>query len=152
MPGSRRNTMEDFFNRFTIVDDEDSCWPWFRINHSHGYGQFLYEGKMYYAHVFSFIHLKNDGEPLPLGVKVCHTCDTPSCVRPSHLFKGSHKENMEDMTRKERNTQKLMASMVLDIRAEYSQRILSQREIARIYGISQTMIGYIVRREQWTHI
>lgn len=40
--------------------------------------------------------------PIPAGQQVLHRCDDPACVRPSHLFLGTQRDNMEDMIRKGR--------------------------------------------------
>jgi hypothetical protein len=58
------------------------------------------------------------GAPVPPGMEVCHTCDTPACTRNDdegfyvvagkvlprrgHLFLGTHADNMADMCAKGR--------------------------------------------------
>lgn len=47
---------------------------------------------------------------------------------------------------------KLTEAQVLEIRATYSAGGISQKKLAARYGVTQPLIGYIVRRELWKHI
>lgn len=80
------------------VKKTKSCWNWIG-SVSRGRGQINIGGKIRFASRVSWtIH---EGR-IPRGKKVLHRCDNPLCVRPSHLFLGSHYENMMDMQRKGR--------------------------------------------------
>lgn len=85
------------FWRSVDKTDADGCWLWRCV--SGKYGQFTVNGRNIGAHRASWaMHFG----PIPDGVFVCHRCDNPRCVRPDHLFLGTHGDNMADMVAKGR--------------------------------------------------
>lgn len=40
--------------------------------------------------------------PVADGMEACHTCDVGICIRPEHLFEGTHADNMADANDKGR--------------------------------------------------
>ena len=40
--------------------------------------------------------------PIPQGLVVCHICDNRGCINVDHMFIGTQKDNLQDMTDKGR--------------------------------------------------
>lgn len=76
------------------------CWVWTGGRTAAGYGETFYIGKVSYVHRISLE--RKLGRLLAKGEKSCHSCDNPPCLRPTHLFVGTHTENMRDMLAKGR--------------------------------------------------
>lgn len=97
------------------------------------------------------------GRPLHRGMCACHRCDNPSCVRATHLFEGTHAENMADMRAKGRSRRsdgesnvraKLTAEDVAKIRERLSSGA-SRREIGVEFGVSTSTIYDIYNGRSW---
>ena len=83
-----------------MCDLHTRCWLWTAACNQAGYGRVGSGGRGHamQAHRASWlIHHRS----LP-DLDVLHTCDTPSCVRPDHLFLGTDYTNQRDMMRKGR--------------------------------------------------
>jgi predicted XRE-type DNA-binding protein len=98
---------------------------------------------------------------IPPGMFVCHKCDNPACVNPSHLFLGTPQDNITDRNSKNRQARlkgslhgqaKLNEEKVLEIKQLLAENILSQREIAKLYGVSQRIILNIKKGRAWIHV
>lgn len=101
MPGPKPRPLADRF--WEKVDRGEECWTWkpeFSRNPG-GYGMFTpRHGARVGAHRISW-ELANG--PIPPGMFVLHHCDNPPCVRPDHLWLGTHLDNMADMKAKGRS-------------------------------------------------
>jgi len=97
----RRPLAERFWEK---VDrrTSDECWPWLgsKSSYERPYGQIWVAGATRRAHAVAWeLH---HGHPIPEGFEACHSCDSPSCANPAHIFLGTHRENMLDAARKKR--------------------------------------------------
>ncbi len=127
------------------------CWEWEGATAWSGYGLVCRPGgKLHWrAHRVAWTIYNGDIDPEEL--LVCHDCDNPPCVRPDHLFLGTHKDNMMDAAVKGRLYTKLTPDQVREIRALCAQGI-GRNEIARTYGVSGTLIRYIKEKVWWQHV
>lgn len=125
----------------------DGCWEWTASTHKFGYGQLFVEWKArpLQAHRVSWeLHF---GE-IPKGKHVLHKCDNPLCVRPDHLFLGTHEDNLSDMNRKGRHFSKLPIEAVISLR----DGSMSPKEASKKFGV-HPRYGYLVkRRTTWNGI
>lgn len=95
-------TVEERFNEKWMPEPNSVCWLWTATANTQGYGGFMLNGKREHAQRVAWF-LKH-GQMPPLGIDVCHRCDTPSCVNPDHLFLGTRRDNMRDAIAKGRKT------------------------------------------------
>src|SRR5262245_32547225 len=75
------------------------CWLWAGSTNNCGYGYVTYGGGLEGVHRISW-ELQHG--PIPNGLWICHRCDRPGCLRPSHLFIGTPADNVADMVAKGR--------------------------------------------------
>jgi len=148
-------TPESRFWKF--VAKTSDCWVWTGGKNRDGYGSFKIRGVYIGAHRMSWkIHFSDPG-----AAHVLHKCDHPFCVNPAHLFLGDHKANMRDRTQKGRwggphgalcHTAKLTPEQVKEARRLYAIGGYRYVDLARIYGVTKSTMGSLLRRESWARV
>ncbi len=135
------------------------CWHWTGAKDRHGYGLVMIDPitlRQARAHRIAVQLTYGDFDP---ALKVLHSCDTPSCVNPNHLFLGTQAENVADMDAKgrrvakgpapENRKYKLHPEQVEEMRRLHATQGLNFTALARIFNISKTTAMRICRRINW---
>ena len=128
------------YERFAAkIDRNANCWLWTAKRTRGGYGQMRVGSRLLYAHRLAYEHWVG---PIPNGALICHTCDTPACVNPDHLYVGDYVSNARDMHDRLRarggRPRQLTAEQVRAIRVDPR----SHSEMARIYGVTKGVIAF----------
>jgi hypothetical protein len=103
MAGMRGRPWPPLSERFwSRVDksDVDGCWLWTGALADGRYGVVKFDHRRLATHRVSWEMAYG---PIPKGMNVCHRCDNTRCVRPSHLFLGTHTDNANDRHAKKRD-------------------------------------------------
>jgi len=93
----RKTVAERFWDK---VDKTGECWLWTGARRR-AYG-YVGNGKGKVVDAQRLAWEITFGE-IPEGLYVLHKCDNPQCVRPSHLFLGTARDNTLDMVAKGRH-------------------------------------------------
>lgn len=132
----------------------NGCLEWQKGLSKSGYGTIKVDRKKWYTHRLAWTIIKG---AIPNGLLVCHHCDNPKCLNIDHLFLGTNKSNMQDMSKKKRYPNRsgtknprtrLTDADVLAIRASSDRGTV----LAKRYGVAPTTISHILTRRRWNHI
>lgn len=151
-------TEAEFWSNVQIAD-EDSCWLWTRALSDAGYGKVWWDDEVRYTHRVAYELERGE---ITAGLCVCHSCDTPRCVNPAHLWLGTKGDNNADANAKGRSSggsspgemnpvARLTASIVRVIR----KRVAAGEQhtaIARELGVCKQTIGNVVSGKTWSHV
>ena len=134
------------------------CWTWQGNLDSHGYASCHFDGRKRQAYRVMWELVCG---PIPDGLCVCHSCDNPKGVNPDHLWLGTRSQNTLDRVHKgrcsgprgiEQHDAKLTPESVTALRKQYAKGGVTQRELARKYGMSQAAVARAILGQTWRHI
>lgn len=153
---SRKLPVEERF-KLLIRKTPDGCWFWKGNADRDGYGLFHgeYGGQIHNrAHRFSYALHKGK---IPTLLYVCHSCDTPRCVNPDHLFLGTSRDNSDDKYTKGRANMPFGETHQSAVLTEaQAVAILSDprphSQIAAEYKVHIQTISSLKTRASWAHL
>lgn len=129
-------------SRPAVVVTASGCWEWQGARYSNGYGKVRVGSKWLRAHRVAY---EREIGPIPEGLVLDHICCNRACVNPAHLEPVTSAEN----TRRGRRA-RLTAETAAEIRDAYRRGGVSQRQLARRYGVAQCAIHNVVAGKSWT--
>jgi HNH endonuclease/helix-turn-helix protein len=151
-------TLAETFHHFMPgLPPETECWEWTGSLNGAGYGTIRMVDRKIPAHRVAYELFVGS---IPDGLIICHHCDNPPCCNPRHLYPGTHVDNAHDMVMRGRNhvvslpgsvnpAAKISAEDAASIRRIYAQGGVIQKDLAEMFGITQTTVSAIVRGKSW---
>lgn len=121
-----------------VKESERGCWEWQRGVSPYGYALITAPLNAGCTHASRVAWRVAYG---PMGaMHVCHKCDNPLCVRPSHLFLGTNDDNIADKMAKgrHRGPSLKIPDHVMAESIRLFREGKTKAEIARRFGISES--------------
>jgi hypothetical protein len=143
------------------IGSPEECWEWAASLDTDGYGVYVIliphrKYLRFLAHRMSYYFKFRN---LPKDLCVCHRCDNPKCVNPSHLFLGTAIDNRQDAVKKLRHARgegqfqhKLREHEALEIRILHFQQGFSYDKLAVRFEVSKQTIYRVVNGFSWKHV
>jgi len=148
------NDPADVFKFYDMLGDAEGCWQWHgpfggRARDRRPYFMAGHRRQIAYRWVFEL----TQGIILAPDQPILHSCDRGGwpigCGCPDHLRMGTHVENMQDMTSRERHG--LPKTVVRAIRRLIEEG-RPQAEIAALYGFSRETVSAIATGRVYKHV
>lgn len=149
--------LPDEFCLDTLRRNTDECILWPFRRDKFGYGRFNLSGLRFLAH--RYVCVLAHGDPIDDRLHAAHSCRSTGCVNPRHLRWATAKENIGDDRRRDgtipcgsKQSKILTETDVLEIRKLLSTTSISQKELAKQFGVSASIVSGIHARNRWKHI
>lgn len=139
--------IEIFIRKIIFPENRDECWLWGGALNQHGYGKLADTT----AHRYSYEVFRG---PITDNLFVCHACDNPRCVNPSHLWLGTPADNSADRNRKGRQARQHRIRPTITV--EQAQEMLrliqcgmTLKAAGAMFGVSEGMASNVKRKISW---
>ena len=93
----KRQKTKEWIKQYLLLNINETptgCWEWDGYKNK-GYGRWYVNGTAWPTHRLSWTVFIGE---IPDGLSLLHKCDNLACIKTSHLYVGTHKENMRDIS------------------------------------------------------
>ena len=148
----RKDPVQRILDRIEGDLDETLCWETTGYKNKNGYSMVWVHPTYVSSHRLMWeVH---NGEPVPEGMSILHSCDNPCCVNPNHLTPGTTKENQRQ--KKVRGRANGVNNKLTERQVKIIKERLTNGEscaiICKDFGVHSTTIGKIKSGANWSWV
>jgi len=138
------------------LNPTNECIEWPYSANRGGYGQVYFQGTTRRVHRIAYeMYYGQTATKL-----VLHKCDNPRCFNPLHLYNGTHQQNADDITIRNRRDMPIGSAVANSRLTEWQVIQIIQlldegkalRKIAQQFPVSYQAVWDIKRGVTWTHL